>query len=114
MVAEMVKKQKVLSNWTNEKIDRINKALSNWENFKDMLDNHQMIMKQQIETMKNNLAAETQRVSNMYDTFQSRWQRYKPKGFDDEIDSKSKKIVDFLKDSRAEWNTLKEHGEKIV
>lgn len=114
MVSEMVKKQKVLSNWTNEKVDRMNKALSDWENFKDMLDNHRTIMKQQIDTMKNNLAAETQRISNMFDAFQSRWQRYKPKGFYDENNSKSKKIVDFLKDSRAEWNTLKEHSEKIV
>lgn len=113
LVSEMVKKQKVLSNWTNEKVEKMNKALSDWENFKNMLENHQMIMKQQIETMKSNLNSEIQRILNMFDTFHSRWQQYKPKGFEDENNSKLKKVVDFLKDSRAEWNTLKEHREKI-
>lgn len=114
LVSEMTKKQKVLSNWTNEKVDKINKALSDWENFKNMLENHQMIMKQQIETMKSNLITETHRVLNMFDTFHSRWQQYKPQGFEDENNSKLKMISNFLKDSRAEWNNLKEHGEKIV
>lgn len=109
----MVKKQKVLSNWTNEKVEKMNKALSDWENFKNMLEDHQMIMKQQIETMKSNLTTEIQRILNMFDTFHSRWQQYKPKGFEEENNSKLKKVIDFLKDSRAEWNTLKEHREKI-
>lgn len=114
LVLEMVKKQKVLSNWTNEKIDKLNKALSDWENFKNILENHQMIMKQQIETMKSNLSTEMQKVLSMFDTFHSRWQQCKPKGFEDENNSKLKKVVDFLKDSRAEWNTLKEQKEKIM
>lgn len=109
----MVRKQKVLSNWTNEKVEKMNKALSDWENFKNMLEDHQMIMKQQIETMKSNLTTEIQRILNMFDTFHSRWQQYKPKGFEEENNSKLKKVIDFLKDSRAEWNTLKEHREKI-
>lgn len=114
LVSEMLKKQKVLSNWTNEKVEKTGKAMSDWENFKTMLDDHQSIVKQQIETMKSNLTAEMQRVLNAFDTFRSRWQQYKPKGSEDENNSKLKKIVDFLKDSRAEWNTLKEHREKIV
>lgn len=114
MVLEMIKKQKVLSNWTNEKVDKMNHALSSWENFKNMLENHQMVMKQQIDAMKSNLTAEMQTVVNMFDTFHSKWQQYRPKGFEDENSSKLKKIVEFLKDSRAEWNTLKEQKEKIV
>ncbi|XP_060838419.1 cytoplasmic dynein 2 heavy chain 1 [Rhopalosiphum padi] len=114
VVLEIVKKQKVLSNWTNEKVDKMNQALSNWENFKNMLENHQMIMKQQIDTMKSNLTAEMQSVLNMFDTFHSKWQQYKPKGFEDENNSKLKKIVEFLKNSRTEWNTLKEKKEKII
>lgn len=114
LVLEMIKKQKVLSNWTNEKIDKMNKVISDWENFKNMLEDHQLVMKQQIDTMKSNLTTEMQRVLNMYDTFLSRWQQYKPKGFENESNLKLKKIVDFLKDSRDEWNTLKEHRKKIV
>lgn len=114
LVLEMVKKQKVLSNWTNEKINKINKALSDWENFKNILENHQMVMKQQIETMKINLTTEMQNVLIMFDTFHSRWQQYKPKGFEDENNSKIKKVIDFLKNSRAEWKILKEQKEKIV
>lgn len=113
VVSEMSKKQKVLSNWTNEKVEKTNKALSDWENFKSMLDDHRMIMKQQIETMKNNLTTEMQRVLNTFDTFRSRWQQYKPRGSEDDNSSKLKKIVDFLKDSRAEWNAMKEHREQI-
>jgi len=114
LVLEMIRKQKVLSNWTNEKIEKMNKTLSDWENFKNMLDDHQMIMKQQIETMKSNLTTEIQKVFTMFDTFRSKWQQYKPKGFEDENNSKLKKVVDFLKDCRAEWNTLKEHKETIM
>lgn len=114
LVSEMIKKQKVLSNWTNEKVEKLNQALSDWENFKIMLEDHQMIMKQQIETMKSNLTTEMQKVLNMIDTFHSRWQQYKPKEFDSKNSSKLKKIVDFLKDSRTEWNILKEQKEKIV
>lgn len=114
LVSEMIKKQKVLSNWTNEKIEKMNKTLSDWENFKNMLDNHQIIMRQQIETMKTNLTAEVQKVFTTFNTFCSKWQQYKPKGFEDENNSKLKKVIDFLKDSRAEWNTLKELKEKLV
>jgi len=114
LVLEMIKKQKVLSNWTNEKVEKISKTLSDWENFKNMLDDHQTIMKQQIETMKSNLTMEIQKVSSMLDTFQSKWQQYKPKGFEDENNSKLKKVVDFLKDSRAEWNSLKEQKDKLM
>lgn len=114
LVSEMIKKQKVLSNWTNEKVEKLNQVLSDWENFKIMLEDHQMIMKQQIETMKNNLTTEMQKVLNMIDTFHSRWQQYKPKDFDTKNSSKLKKIIDFLKDSRIEWNILKEQKEKIV
>lgn len=114
LVSEMIKKQKVLSNWTNEKIEKIDKALSDWENFKDMLEDHQLVMKQQIEMMKNNLIMETQRVLTLFDTFQSRWHQYKPKGFEDESNLKLKKIVDFLKDSRAEWNIIKENSGKVM
>lgn len=111
---EIVKKQKVLSNWTNEKVDKMNQALSSWENFKNMLENHQMVMKQQIDAMKSNLTAEMQTILNMFDTFHSKWQQYKPKGFEDDKSSKLKKVVEFLKTSRVEWNTLKEQKEKIV
>lgn len=111
---EIIKKHKVLSNWTNEKVEKMNQALSNWENFKNMLEDHQMIMKQQIDTMKSNLTAEMQRVLNMFDTFQSKWQQYKPKGFEDENNTKLKKVIEFLKDSRTEWNTLKEQKENIM
>lgn len=114
LVSEMIKKQKVLSNWTNEKVEKINKTLADWDNFKIMVEDHQMIMKQQIETMKNNLTTEMQRVLNMFDTFNSKWQQYKPKGFEDENNSKLKKVIEFLKDSRIEWNSLKEHKEKIM
>jgi len=114
LVLEMMKKHKVLSNWTNEKVDKINKVLSDWENFKDILEDHQMVIKQQIDTIKSNLTIETQKVINMFDTFCSKWQQYKPKGFDDENNLKLKKVVDFLKDSRDEWNTLKELGEKVT
>lgn len=114
LVLELIKKHKVLSNWTNEKIEKMNKALTDWENFKSMLEDHQMVMRQQIETIKSNLISEMQRVLNMFDTFNSRWQQFKPKGFDDENNLKFKKIIDFLKDSRTEWNALKEHKEKIV
>lgn len=114
LVLEMIKKQKVLSNWTNEKVEKMNKILSDWENFKNMLEDHQMIMKQQIDTMKSNLTMEIQRVLSMYDTFHSRWQQYKPKGFENENNLKLKNVVDFLKDSRDEWNALKEHKERIV
>jgi len=109
---EIVKKQKVLSNWTNEKVDKMNQALSSWENFKNMLENYQMVMKQQIDAMKSNLTAELQTILNMFDSFHSKWQQYKPKGFEE--DSKLKKVVEFLKNSRVEWNTLKEQKEKIV
>jgi len=114
VVLEIIKKQKVLSNWTNEKVDKMNQALSSWENFKNMLENHQMIMKQQIDTMKSNLTAEIQNILNMFDAFHSKWQQYKPKNFEDENNSKFKKVVEFLKNSRAEWNTLKEKKEKIM
>jgi len=114
IVLEIIKKQKVLSNWTNEKVDKMNQALSSWENFKNMLENHQMVMKQQIDAMKSNLTAEMQTVLNMFDTFNSKWQQYRPKSFEDENSSKLKKIVEFLKDSRTEWNALKEQKEKIV
>lgn len=114
LVSEMIKKQKVLSNWTNEKVEKLNQVLSDWENFKNMLEDHQMIMKQQIETMKSNLTIEMQKVLNMIDAFHSRWQQYKPKEFDNKNSSKLKKIIDFLKDSRAEWTILKEHKEKTV
>lgn len=110
----MIKKQKVLSNWTNEKVEKMNKALSDWENFKSMVEDHQMIMKQQIETMKSNLTTEMQRVLNTFDTFHSRWQQYKPKGFEDTNNSKLKKVVEFLKESRTEWNTLVENKDKVV
>lgn len=110
----MTKKQKVLSNWTNEKEEKINKALFDWENFKNVLDDHQMIMKQQIETMKSNLINEMQRILNMFDSFHSRWQHNKPKEFEDKNNTKLKKIVDFLKESRIEWNTLVEQKQKIV
>jgi hypothetical protein len=114
LVLEMIKKYKVLSNWTNEKIEKMNKVLSDWENFKNMLEDHQMVVGQQIETMKNNLISEMQRVLNMFETFNSRWQQYKPKGYNDENNLKFKKIIDFLKNSRTEWNALKEQKEKIV
>lgn len=113
-VSEMTKKQKVLSNWTNEKVDQINKTLSDWDNFKNTLEIHQMMMKQQIESIKSHLITETQRVLNMFDSFQSRWQQYKPKGFEDKNNSTLKKIVEFLKDSRDEWDSLKNLWEKIV
>lgn len=114
LALEMIKKQKILSNWTNEKVEKMNRVLSDWEKFKNMLEDHEMIIKQQIDTMKSNLTTEMQRVLNMYDTFHSKWQQWKPKGFENENNLKLKKVVDFLKDSRDEWNVLKEHKEKIV
>ncbi|XP_050420010.1 cytoplasmic dynein 2 heavy chain 1 [Adelges cooleyi] len=113
-VTETIKKHKVLSNWTNERVEKMNKALSDWENFKNTLENHQAIMKQQIETMKRNLSGEVQSVLNMFDTFRSRWQQYKPKGFEDENNSTLKRVVEFLKESRVEWNTIMDYKEKVV
>ncbi|XP_050526495.1 cytoplasmic dynein 2 heavy chain 1 isoform X2 [Daktulosphaira vitifoliae] len=111
---ETVKKQKILSNWTNERIEKISKVQSDWENLKNTLDNHQVIMKKQIEAMKINLLEEGQKLLNMYDMFKSKWQMNKPKKFLEDKNFNFNKVIEFLKKNRAEWNMLNEHKKKLI
>lgn len=45
---EMIQKSRVLSSWTREKLDSVNRLRGAWERLQNLLENHQHIIAKQV------------------------------------------------------------------
>lgn len=45
---EMLEKSRVLSSWTREKLDSVNRLNGAWERLQNLLENHQHIISKQV------------------------------------------------------------------
>ena len=109
------KKNKLLSAWTKESLDQVQKVTLTWDNFQSLMDNHELVISKQVESIKSNLNTQSRNLNNEIEKFKMRWDQMKPK--EDALEGDPSKIVQgiaFIKEKRKEWSLLMETREKIV
>jgi dynein heavy chain 2 len=86
-----------------------------WEKFDLMLDSHQLMIKEQVDVLKSQVASRVASFNNDVEKFAARWNQMKPKN--DTLDADRPtvlKAVEFVKDKRAEFGELTSQAQKLV
>ena len=85
------KKNKVLSAWTKEQMEQVERVTATWDNFQSLMDNHEMIISKQVDAIKSNLNTQVKNVNGEIDKFKMRWDQMKPK--EETLEGDQSKIV---------------------
>ena len=73
------KKNKILSAWTKEQMEQVERVTATWDNFQSLMDNHELIISKQVDSIKSNLNTQVKNVNGEIDKFKMRWDQMKPK-----------------------------------
>jgi dynein heavy chain 2 len=85
------KKNKILSAWTKEQMDQVERVTSTWDNYQSLMDNHEMIISKQVDAIKSNLNTQVKNVNGEIDKFKMRWDQMKPK--EETLEGDQSKII---------------------
>ena len=96
------KKNKILSAWTKEQMDQVERVTSTWDNYQSLMDNHEMIISKQVDAIKSNLNTQVKNVNGEIDKFKMRWDQMKPK--EETLEGDQSKIIQGIFYTNSQYN----------
>ncbi|RZC33069.1 cytoplasmic dynein 2 heavy chain 1 [Asbolus verrucosus] len=114
---QMIQKSQILSSWTREQVDSVNRLKGAWERLQSLLENHQHIISKQIETIKTTLNIESENLEKEMERFGAKWDQIKPKPHtgqtaDQSLDELHKQLMN-IKEKKVQWEELMEKKNKL-
>uniref|UniRef100_A0AC35UGK5 Cytoplasmic dynein 2 heavy chain 1 n=1 Tax=Rhabditophanes sp. KR3021 TaxID=114890 RepID=A0AC35UGK5_9BILA len=113
-IHKMEEKNSLLRSVAGGGLDQLTNVVMQWEKLMTMLDNHQEMIKDQIEHMKSNVTISYQKLQDDGDKLFARWKQFKPKS---DVFSESKeelaKAIEFIKEKRLQFDELMEQKNKL-
>ncbi|KAL3981549.1 Dynein heavy chain N-terminal region 1 family protein [Acanthocheilonema viteae] len=90
-------------------------VLALWEKFELMLDSHQSMIKEQVDTLKSNVNTRLKSLSDEIEKLFVRWNQFKPKNdlFDDDRNA-ILEAIQFIKEKRDEFDELQQKRDALL
>ncbi|VDO39915.1 unnamed protein product [Brugia timori] len=90
-------------------------VLKLWEKFELMLDSHQLMIKEQVETLKSNVKTRLKSLNDEIEKLFVRWNQFKPKNelFDDDRNALLG-AIQFIKEKRDEFDELQRKRDALL
>ncbi|VDN17047.1 unnamed protein product [Gongylonema pulchrum] len=86
-----------------------------WEKFELMLDSHQLMIKEQVESLKSNVEIQMKSLSAAAEKLYARWNQFKPKNDLNEYDRNAMLgAIQFVKEKRDEFNELVQRQQQLL
>ncbi|KAM4699205.1 cytoplasmic dynein 2 heavy chain 1 [Discoglossus pictus] len=109
-------KNRLLRSVAGGGLDTISNLRAKWDKFELMMESHQLMVKEQIEIMKENVKSRVQTYTQEIEKFKARWDQFKPS--DDIIESSQEAILEksaqSIKEKKAEFDELEETKKKLI
>ncbi|XP_055895255.1 cytoplasmic dynein 2 heavy chain 1-like isoform X1 [Biomphalaria glabrata] len=108
-------KNKLLRSVAGGGVESLTQLQSRWDKFEIMMESHQLMVKEQVEVMKNNVLARVKAFHQEVEKFSARWHQLKPGNDALEGDKETlDKAVAVIKEKRQEFVEIEENMNKIV
>ncbi|XP_018422828.1 PREDICTED: cytoplasmic dynein 2 heavy chain 1 [Nanorana parkeri] len=109
-------KNRLLRSVAGSGLDTISNLRAKWDKFELMIESHQLMVKEQIEIMKENVKARVQMYTQELDKFKARWDQFKP---DDDIIERGnedilEKSAQSIKEKKMEFDELEAIKKKLI
>ncbi|KAK5644080.1 hypothetical protein RI129_007925 [Pyrocoelia pectoralis] len=115
---EMMRKSKMLSSWTRERVDSVNRLKGAWERLQNLLENYEHIIAKQMETMKTTVQIASDNLLNDMERFAAKWEQIKKKSQSGQMSGQSltqlQKHLEDIKEKRDQMNYLCSRKEKLT
>uniref|UniRef100_A0AAF5DHG2 Cytoplasmic dynein 2 heavy chain 1 n=1 Tax=Strongyloides stercoralis TaxID=6248 RepID=A0AAF5DHG2_STRER len=96
-------------------VEQLSSTTIEWDKLIMMLDNHQEMIKDQIESMKETIGDRVTQLNDEGTKFYARWKQFKPKNdVFSESDANLKEAITFVKEKRLQLDELLEIKNKIM
>ncbi|XP_052794024.1 cytoplasmic dynein 2 heavy chain 1-like isoform X3 [Mya arenaria] len=108
-------KNKLLRSVAGGGVDSINNLLARWDKFELMMESHQLMVKEQVDTLKKNVSSRVKTFEADLDKFAARWAQLKPG--DEALEGDKEKLaaaIQVIKDKRQEFQEIEENRKKLV
>jgi dynein heavy chain 2 len=114
---QMIQKSQILSSWTREQVDSVNRLKGAWERLQSLLENHQHIIAKQMETIKTTLNIESENIEKEMERFAAKWEQIKPKPHTGQIADQSteelyQQLVN-IKEKKVLWQDLMQKKDNL-
>lgn len=109
-------KSQILSSWTREQVDSVNRLKGAWERLQSLLENHQHIIAKQMQTMKTTLDIESENLNKEMERFTAKLEQIKAKPgqiLDQSIDELFKQFEN-IKEKREQWKVVMEKKDQVM
>ncbi|KAK6991152.1 cytoplasmic dynein 2 heavy chain 1, partial [Biomphalaria glabrata] len=107
-------KYKLLRSVAGGGVEALTQLQSRWDKFEVMMESHQLMVKEQIKVMKNNVLARVKAFHQEVEKFSARWHQLKPGNDALEGDNETlDKAVAVIKEKRQEFVEIEENMNKI-
>ncbi|XP_075448514.1 cytoplasmic dynein 2 heavy chain 1 isoform X2 [Ascaphus truei] len=109
-------KNRLLRSVAGGGLDTISNLRAKWDKFELMMASHQLMVKEQIEIMKENLNSKVQIYTQEIEKFKARWDQFKPS--DDIIETGQVDILEksaqSIKEKKSEFDELEITKKKLI
>ncbi|XP_053312461.1 cytoplasmic dynein 2 heavy chain 1 isoform X2 [Spea bombifrons] len=113
---EAEEKNRLLRSVAGGGLDTIGNLRAKWDKFELMMESHQLMIKEQIEIMKDNVKSRVQVYSQELEKFKARWDHLKPN--DDIIESGQEDALQMsaqsIKEKKLEFDELEVTKKKLI
>ncbi|XP_071452948.1 cytoplasmic dynein 2 heavy chain 1 [Hetaerina americana] len=120
LLLETEKKNKTLASWTKERVDRVRHVSTMWDSVQSILDNYEVIISKQLDTIKACLHSQAENLAGEVKRFALRWEQVRPReeslvnlGGMDTSQKPLQNTLNLLREKRDEWNLLMLSVEKL-
>ncbi|KAM8977653.1 cytoplasmic dynein 2 heavy chain 1 [Pelodytes ibericus] len=109
-------KNRLLRSVAGGGLDTISELRAKWDKFELMMESHQLMVKEQIEMMKDNVKSRVQTYTQELEKFKARWDQFKPS--DDMIETGQEDILEksaqSIKEKKLEFDELEVTKKKLI
>ncbi|XP_041438616.1 cytoplasmic dynein 2 heavy chain 1 isoform X2 [Xenopus laevis] len=113
---EAEEKNRLLRSVAGGGLDTIGNLRAKWDKFELMMESHQLMVKEQIEVMKEKVKSRVQIYTQEIEKFKARWDQFKPS--DDLIETGEEdtleKSAQSIKEKKAEFDELEATKKKLI
>lgn len=108
----------MLSSWTRERVDSVNRLQAAWERLQSLLDNYEHIIARQLETMKSSLSVTSENLLSDMERFAAKWEQVKPRPHSGQITGESltelQQHLENIKEKRVQLDELVARKDKLL
>ncbi|XP_053561557.1 cytoplasmic dynein 2 heavy chain 1 [Bombina bombina] len=109
-------KNRLLRSVAGGGLDTISNLRAKWDKFELMMESHQLMVKEQVEIMKENVKSRVDVYSMEIEKFKARWDQFKPN--DDIIETGQEDMLEksaqSIKEKKAEFDELEFTKKKLI